>query len=70
MASGAPARDTGAVGGEITLKREKVDVLEEETRYKRPGQSVNFSIIPAYPEADMWLAELIESSMSTRLVRA
>jgi len=72
--------------GEITRKLEKVGPIQEETYYRAPSQAatsnpsagarsvqsglVNDYVIPEYPEADMWLEELIESSSSIRLARA
>lgn len=87
LESGAAAREEAITSGQVTLKRERVDVLEEETRYETPSQTLAKNLaaaatgvksslvsdfyIPEYPEADMWLEELLESSMSAlRMVRA
>lgn len=72
--------------GQLTRVREKVGPLEEEKWYETNSQVlgknlgagatgvksslVNDFIIPEYPEADMWLEELLRSSMNTRLARS
>lgn len=75
-------RPDPAPGGAVGSSRRKVGPLETETTYKYPGldgssggrsgQSslVSDFYIPEYPEADMWLEELIRSSASVALVRA
>jgi len=71
--------------GQITRKREKVGPLEEEKWFETNSQVlgknlaagatgvksslVNDFIIPEYPEADLWLEELLRSSMNIRLAR-
>jgi len=71
--------------GQITRKKEKVGPLEEETWYETTSQVlgrnlaagatgvksslVNDFLIPEYPEADLWLEELLRSSMNVRLAR-
>ena len=77
-------RDTELVTGQIVRKRDKVSTLEEERWYETSSQAaselgsgakgvqsslVNDYNIPEYPEADLWLEELIESSMGMRLAR-
>lgn len=78
-------RDTDVVTGEVTRKRDKVGPLEEERWYETRSRSVTRSLgaaargvqssllndfnIPEYPEADLWLEELLRSSMNVRLVR-
>lgn len=78
-------RDTDVITGEVTRKRDKVGPLEEERWYETKSQviarnlgagarSVQSSLlndfsIPEYPEADLWIEELIRSSMSVSLVR-
>lgn len=76
------ARPEPTPAGAVTSSREKVGPLETETRYKHPGMDggsgeragqsslVNEFYIPEYPEADMWLEELIRSGASVALVRA
>jgi hypothetical protein len=72
--------------GEITRRLEKVGPIQEETYYRSPSSAatsnisagarevqtlmVNDYIIPEYPEADLWLEELLRSSGSVRLARA
>ncbi len=76
--------DQGATG-QITRKKEKIGPLEEDTWYETTSQTigrnlaagatgvksslVNDFLIPEYPEADMWLEELLRSSMNIVLVR-
>ena len=71
--------------GQLTRVREKVGPLEEEKWYETTSQTlgknlaagatgvksslVNDFFIPEYPEADLWLEELLRSSMNTRLAR-
>lgn len=72
--------------GQLTRVREKVGPLEEEKWYETNSQVlgknlgagatgvksslVNDFIIPEYPEADLWLEELLRSSMNTGLARS
>ncbi len=81
---GTSRSDQGATG-QITRKKEKVGPLEEETWYETNSQVlgknlaagatgvksslVNDFIIPEYPEADLWIEELLRSSMQIRLSR-
>ena len=78
-------RPDQAETGQITRKREKVGPLEEEKWFETNSQVlgknlaagatgvksslVNDFIIPEYPEADLWLEELLRSSMNIRLAR-
>jgi len=71
--------------GQLTRKREKVGPLEEDKWFETTSQVigrnlaagatgvksslVNDFLIPEYPEADMWLEELLRSSMNIRLAR-
>ncbi len=71
--------------GQLTRKREKVGPLEEDKWFETTSQVigrnlavgatgvksglVNDFLIPEYPEADMWLEELLRSSMSVMLAR-
>ena len=71
--------------GQLTRHREKVGPLEEDKHYETTSQVlgrnlaagatgvksslVNDFLIPEYPEADMWLEELLRSSMSVHLAR-
>jgi hypothetical protein len=84
MESGAEERDPAVTTGEVTRSRAKVGPLEEETWYQTASKTassnlsagskaaqstvVNDFIIPEYPEADLWMEELLRSSQSTRLV--
>ena len=77
-----PAQD---VTGQLTRKREKVGPLEEDLWFETTSQVigrnlaagatgvksglVNDFLIPEYPEADMWLEELLRSSMNIMLAR-
>lgn len=72
--------------GEITRKLEKVGPVQEETYYRSPSQAATSNpsagarvvqsgllddyIIPQYPEADLWIEELLRSGSSIRLARA
>jgi hypothetical protein len=78
-------RDTDVITGEVSRKRDKVGPLEEErwydTRSRAAGNNLgagargiqssllNDFNIPEYPEADLWLEELLRSSMTQRLAR-
>ena len=78
-------RPAQAETGQLTRKREKVGPLEEDKWFETTSQVigrnlaagatgvksslVNDFLIPEYPEADLWLEELLRSSMSVRLVR-
>jgi hypothetical protein len=71
--------------GQLTRKREKVGPLEEDKWFETTSQVigrnlaagatgvksslVNDFLIPEYPEADMWLEELLRSSMNVMLAR-
>lgn len=71
--------------GQLTRVKEKVGPLEEDRHYETTSQVlgrnlaagatgvksslVNDFLIPEYPEADLWLEELLRSSMSLRLGR-
>lgn len=78
-------RPEQAETGQLTRKREKVGPLEEDKWFETTSQVigrnlaagatgvksslVNDFLIPEYPEADMWLEELLRSSMGARLAR-
>ncbi len=83
MEFGAADRSGPTATGEVIRKREHVGPIEDETWYEptsklavsagsRSTQSgiMNDYNIPEYPEADMWLEELIVPSMSMTLARA
>lgn len=86
LTSGAAERDTAVITGEVTRKKEVVGPLEEETWYQTASKTasqnlgagaksiqsslVNDFIIPEYPEADMWVEELLRPSMAIELARA
>jgi hypothetical protein len=71
--------------GQLTRKREKVGPLEEDKWFETTSQVigrnlaagatgvksglVNDFLIPEYPEADMWLEELLKGNMSVMLRR-
>lgn len=78
-------RDTDVVTGEITRRRDKVGSLEEERWYETRARTLARNLgtgargvqastlndinIPEYPEADMWIEELLRASMNASLVR-
>ncbi len=78
-------RPDQAETGQLTRKREKVGPLEEDKWFETTSQVlgrnlaagatgvksglVNDFLIPEYPEADLWLEELLRSSMTLMLVR-
>lgn len=71
--------------GQLTRLKEKVGPLEEDKWFETTSQTlgrnlaagatgvksslVNDFLIPEYPEADMWLEELLRSSMNVKLAR-
>lgn len=85
METGATERDTDVVTGEVIRKRDKLGPLEEERWFESRSQTlaknlaagatsvksslVNDFVIPEYPEADLWIEELLRSAMNIRLVR-
>ncbi len=78
-------RPDQAETGQLTRSREKVGPLEEDKWFETTSQVlgrnlaagatgvksglVNDFLIPEYPEADMWLEELLRSNMVIGLVR-
>ena len=78
-------RPDQAETGQLTRHREKVGPLEEDNWFETTSQViarslaagatsvksslVNDFLIPEYPEADMWLEELLRSSMNIMLAR-
>lgn len=76
---------TDVITGEVFRKRDKVGPLEEERWYETRSQTigrnlaagatdvksglVNDFVIPEYPEADLWIEELLRSSMNRTLSR-
>lgn len=82
----AGERDTAVITGEVTRKKEVVGPLEEDTWYQTASKTaaqnlgagaksiqsslVNDFVIPEYPEADMWIEELLRPSMAIELARA
>ena len=86
METGAAERDPSVVTGEVSRSRDKVGPIEEERWYETSSRTstrnlaagakavqssmVNDFIIPEYPEADLWIEELLVSSMSMGFVRA
>lgn len=83
LESGNLDRDTDVVTGEVTRKRDKVGPLEEERWYQTASQTTSGNLgagardvqssllndfsIPEYPEADLWIEELLRKGM--RLAR-
>ena len=82
--SGNTDRDPDVITGEIIRRKDKVSTLEEERWYQSASQTaadnlgagaksvqstlVNDFSIPEYPEADLWIEELLTSN-SGSLVR-
>lgn len=78
-------RATDVITGEVSRKRDKVGPLEEERWYRTRSETIAKNLgagargvqssllndfnIPEYPEADLWLEELLRSSMSVSLAR-
>lgn len=78
-------RDTDVITGEVTRRKDQVGPLLEERWYETRSQSVARNLgagaraiqsglvndfnIPEYPEADLWIAEIIRSSHTISLVR-
>lgn len=78
-------RDTDVITGEVSRKKDQVGPLVEERWYETRSQAIARSLgagarsiqssllndfnIPEYPEADLWLEELLRSSMNITLVR-
>lgn len=85
MTDSLGTRDTDVITGEVTRKRDRVGPLEEERWYESRTKALTRNLgvgaravqsstlndfnIPEYPEADLWLEELLRSSMSVRLTR-
>jgi hypothetical protein len=77
-------RDTDVITGEVTRRKDKVGPLEEERWYETRSQATSRNLgagarsvqhtllndfnIPEYPEADMWIEELLRFG-GLRLVR-
>jgi len=83
MESGEDDDRTASQSGAVVRKKEKVGPLEEETWYETAAsqslgagaRSVQSSLvddfmIPAYPEADLWIEELLKPAMGGTLLRA
>ncbi len=82
--TGEGSTQGGEASGEISAKSEKVGPIEEKTEYKttsevtnegalivpRNAPEVSGFYIPVYPQADMWLAELLRPRSSGDLARA
>lgn len=74
------SRSTDVPAGIVRRRRERVGPVEVDTSYTTPGFErsdrastnflVNSSDIPAYPEADMWIEELLVPTGQVRLVRS
>lgn len=85
LTDSAAVRPDQVETGQVIRSREKVGPLEEEKWFETTSQVlgknlaagatgvksslVNDFLIPEYPEADMWLEELLRSSMNIRLAR-
>lgn len=84
MTQNPPTQDTSVVTGEVRRKRERVGPIEEETSYVTAAETAAKSVaagarsvqsglvndfqIPEYPEADMWIEELIHPSSNPALL--
>ncbi len=78
-------RDTDVIAGEVTRRKDQIGPLLEERWYETRSQSVTRNLgagaraivsglvndfnIPEYPEADLWISEIILSSHNLSLVR-
>lgn len=78
-------RDTDVITGEVTRRKDQVGPLVEERWYESRSQAISRNLgagaravqssllndfnIPEYPEADLWIEELLRSSMNITLVR-
>lgn len=73
---------TANISGRVTSKTEKVDVIEESTSYEASDgnsassksapttkMSMTVSNIPEYPQADLWIEELLMSTTTRPLLR-
>lgn len=78
VATGASDGKT-APAGAVDFERSIVGPLEREVRYVQnknenyrmgAGGLVSAYNLPEYPEADLWLTELIRSTVSSQMVRA
>lgn len=79
MTDSSGERDSDVITGQVTRRKDQVGPLVEERTYgtrdlsfgSRSLQSslINDFNIPEYPEADLWLEELLRSSQSMQLVR-
>lgn len=68
------------ITGEVTRKKVQAGEVLSETEYRTLSQSshsnllkstlVSSGVIPEYPEADLWLEELLVSPSSVQLLRA
>lgn len=71
-------QSTGTGAGEVVASRQKVGPIEVETQHaqtntvrtSRGSSQVDGGLIPAFPEADLLLEELLKSSLSRDLARA
>lgn len=76
-ATGVGSTQGGTPGGQITSDRKKVGPIETEQRFARVGNEdvghgsavVQGHLLPAFPEADLLIEELLESAMATTLGR-
>ena len=74
-----PETGTNTTGeGVLSKKREKVGPIEEETQFSTDETIAEGTIgpanpftahIPEYPQADLWIHEIIQSTVSRELVR-
>ncbi len=78
-------RDTDVITGEVVKRKDKVGPLEEERTYETRSQAVAANLgagsrsvqssllndfnIPEYPEADLWLEEILINSANMTLLR-
>lgn len=80
------SRDTDVITGEVTRRKDKVGPLEEERWYNTSAETagnnlgvgaksvqssnINDFNIPEYPEADLWIEEMLRPSMNMTLLRS
>jgi len=83
MESGDDDDRVATQSGEVSRKKEKVGPIEEETWYDNAANTqlaqgaksvqssiINDFVIPEYPEADLWIEEILKPAHTGRLRRA
>lgn len=82
LESGADDDRTSTGSGQVVRKKERIGPVEEDTWYESSSSNLSAGArtvqsglvddyaIPAYPEADLWLEELLKPGWGWSLVRA